>query len=107
MFIPYGFFVSYYLKNRKVSTIFILSLIVSATIEFVQLYIGRVFDIDDIILNIIGAITGYLIYIIIDKTGSKLPKLFRSNAFLNILVILILIAMILYGFNINIFSWYI
>ena len=107
MFMPYGFFASYYLKNRKLSIIIILSLIVSSTIEFVQLYIGRVFDIDDVILNVFGAIIGYIIYIIIDKTGSKLPKFFRSNAFLNILVVLIIIAMIIYGFNINIFSWYI
>ena len=53
-------------------------------------------DIDDVILNVFGAIIGYIIYIIIDKTGSKLPKFFRSNAFLNILVVLIIIAMIIY-----------
>lgn len=107
MFIPYGFFASYYLKNKKASIIIILSLIVSLTIEYVQLYIGRVFDIDDVILNVIGAFSGYLIYMIIDKIGSKLPKFFRSNIFLNILVVLILIGMIIYGFNINIFSWYV
>lgn len=107
MFIPYGFFASYYLKNRRVSTIILLSLIVSFTIEFVQLYIGRVFDIDDVILNIFGSFIGYLIYIILNKISNKLPKFFRSNAFLNILVILIIIGMIIYGFNINIFSWYI
>lgn len=107
MFMPYGFFASYYLKNRRVSTIIILSLIISSTIEFVQLYIGRVFDIDDVILNIIGGVFGYLIYIILDKVSNKLPKFFRSNGFLNIVVITIIILMILYGFNINIFSWYI
>lgn len=107
MFIPYGFFASYYLKNKKLSTIILLSLIVSSTIEFVQLYIGRVFDIDDIILNVIGAISGYLIYMILNRISNKLPKFFTSNAFLNILVILIIIVMIIYGFNINIFSWYI
>ena len=106
MFIPYGFFASYYLKNKKISTILLLSLIVSFTIEFVQLYIGRVFDIDDVILNTIGAIIGYLVYIILNKISYKLPKIFRSTAFLNILVILIIIGMIIYGFNINIFSWY-
>ena len=106
MFIQYGFFASYYLKNRKFSTIFILTLIVSLTIEIVQLNIGRVFDIDDVILNTIGGITGYLLYVGIDAISSKLPKFFRSNAFLNLLVITIIILMILYGFNINIFNWY-
>jgi len=106
MFIPYGFFASYYLKNRKFSTIFILSLVVSLTIEIVQLNIGRVFDIDDIILNTIGGITGYLLYVGIDAISSKLPKFFRSDAFLNLLVITIIILMIVYGFDINIFNWY-
>ena len=106
MFIPYGFFASYYLKNKKISIILVLSLIVSFTIEFVQLYIGRVFDIDDVILNTIGAIIGYLLYIILNKISFKLPKIFQSTVFLNILVILMIIGMIIYGFNINIFSWY-
>ena len=106
MFIPYGFFASYYLKNRKFSTIFILSLVVSLTIEIVQLNIGRVFDIDDVILNTIGGITGYLLYVGIDAISSKLPKFFRSDAFLNLLVITIIILMIVYGFDINIFNWY-
>lgn len=105
MFIPYGFFASYYLKNKKASIIIILSLIVSSTIEIVQLYIGRVFDIDDVILNVFGGILGYLIYMILDKISSKLPKFFRSNIFLNICAILIITVMIIYGFNIKIFSW--
>lgn len=106
MFIPYGFFASYFLKNRKFSTIGILAIIVSLTIEIVQLNIGRVFDIDDVILNTIGAIIGYLLYVGLDAISSKLPKIFRSDAFLNILVIVIIIFMIIYGFNINIYNWY-
>ena len=106
MFIPYGFFASYFLKNKKFVTIGILALIVSLTIEIVQLNIGRVFDIDDVILNTIGAIIGYLLYVGLDAISSKLPKIFRSDAFLNILVIVIIIFMIIYGFNINIYNWY-
>lgn len=106
MFIPYGFFASYFLKNRKFSTIGILAIIASLTIEIVQLNIGRVFDIDDVILNTIGAIIGYLLYVGLDAISSKLPKIFRSDAFLNILVVVIIIFMIIYGFNINIYNWY-
>lgn len=107
MFIPYGFFASYFLKNRKFSTILLLSLTVSLTIEFVQLNIGRVFDIDDVILNIIGGIIGYLIYVGLDAISSKLPKFFRSDAFLNVLVVVIIVLMIIYGFNINVVGWYV
>lgn len=101
LFLPYGFFVSYYLKNKKVYPILILSGIVSFTIETVQYYIGRVFDIDDIILNVIGAIIGYLLY----KLFSKLTKLIKGEGMVNILVILVIIIILLFVFDINIFSW--
>lgn len=106
MFIPYGFFASYYLKNRKFGTIAFLTLIVSTTIEFVQMYIGRVFDIDDIILNLVGGIVGFLLFVGLDAIKSKLPKVFSSNWFLNLLVIILIILMVVYLFNINIFGLY-
>ena len=106
MFIPYGFFASYYLKNRKFGTIAFLTLVVSTTIEFVQMYIGRVFDIDDIILNLVGGIVGFLLFVGLDAIKSKLPKVFSSNWFLNLLVIILIILMVVYLFNINIFGLY-
>lgn len=84
-------------------TIFSLTLIVSITIEFVQMYIGRVFDIDDIILNVVGGICGYLLFVGLDAIQSKLPRIFSSNLFLNFLVIVLIILMCIYLFNINIF----
>ena len=65
----------------------------SATVEITQLLIGRVFDIDDIILNIIGGMVGYFIYALTNKVGNKLPKVFRSNIFLNILSVLLVIIL--------------
>ena len=38
MFLPYGFFISYFLKLDKVKTIAILSIIVSLTIEFLHIF---------------------------------------------------------------------
>jgi glycopeptide antibiotics resistance protein len=49
LFVPYGFFSSYYLNNRKIGTNVLLCLIATFCIEAIQYYIGRVFDIDDII----------------------------------------------------------
>ena len=46
MFIPFGFFTSYYLKLDKKRYIFYLALIVSIVIELIQLKIGRAFDVD-------------------------------------------------------------
>lgn len=103
LFIPYGFLSSYLLKNKKFSVITILTIIVSLTIETVQYYIGRVFDIDDIILNLVGGITGFLIFIGIDAIRNKV-KIFKNDTVLDILIILILVIIILYSFNINIFG---
>ena len=71
LFIPFGFLSSYLLKNRKFSVVTILTLIASLTIETVQYYIGRVFDIDDIILNLVGGIVGFLIYVGLDAIRNK------------------------------------
>lgn len=103
MFIPYGFIASYLLNNKKFSVITILTLIVTLTIETVQYYIGRVFDIDDIILNLIGGIFGFLIFIGIDAIRNKF-KLFRNDTVLDILIIIILLLVLAYSFNVNVFS---
>ena len=43
IFLPFGFFVSYYLKVEKVNLPFMLVLVTSLAIEIVQMMIGRVF----------------------------------------------------------------
>lgn len=104
LFIPFGFFTSYYLKNKKILTPLILTIIASSTIEIVQYYIGRVFDIDDIILNTFGGILGFLLFIGFDAIRHRLPKIFKNDTFLNILIIIIILLIIIYSFNLNIFN---
>ena len=103
LFIPFGFLSSYLLKNRKFSVVTILTLIASLTIETVQYYIGRVFDIDDIILNLIGGIVGFLIYIGLDAIRNKV-KLLKNDTVLDILIIIILVLVMVYSLNINVFD---
>lgn len=95
MFIPYGFFMSYFLKQTKPYLILLLTTLVSITIEFTQLVIGRVFDIDDIMLNIIGGLLGFLIYYIFIKIKNKKPLL-QKNYIYNIIIVIILIFIALY-----------
>ena len=64
LFVPFGLFVSYIMKTRKVTPILFISAVTSGVIEYTQLKIGRTFDIDDIILNVVGGFIGYLIFII-------------------------------------------
>ena len=95
MFLPFGFFISYYLENKKPYLTIILTLIASIAIESVQMAIGRVFDVDDIILNICGGLLGYLIYFLLFKLSEKLPSVFKSDWFLNGLSIIILLSILL------------
>lgn len=62
MFIPFGFFTSYILREIKLKWVFIITLIISITIELTQSQIGRIFDIDDVILNVIGGCLGYYVF---------------------------------------------
>ncbi len=94
MFLPYGFFISYYLKSKKIYLPLILTTITSFSIELVQMSIGRVFDVDDILLNLIGGTLGYLSYLLLQRIGQKVPTVFKSELFLNIVSIIILIGII-------------
>lgn len=96
MFVPYGFFISYISREKKPFSVILLSLFASFTIEITQYRIGRVFDIDDILLNLIGGILGYIVYIIILKIKSILPNSLQKVSVYNIIVLLIVIFVLLY-----------
>lgn len=98
LFIPFGYFVSDKIKAKKTHQIIIVSAIISLTAELIQYKIGRAFDIDDILLNVTGAIIGFIIYILIQEIKKHLPKILQNNIFYNILSILvILIIVIVFG----------
>ena len=94
LFLPFGLFTSYYLDIKKPYLIFLLTLIASISIESVQMLIGRVFDIDDILLNLVGGIIGFYIFALLRKIGDSLPKFMKSEMFLNIISAIILIGVI-------------
>ena len=94
MFLPYGFFTSYFLSEKKLFPIFILTIVTSLTIESTQLMIGRVFDIDDILLNIVGGVLGHYLYIGILKIGEMCPRVLQREWFLNLVSIILLIGLI-------------
>ena len=96
MFLPFGFFTSYYLKSQKKLLPIILTIIASLSIEFVQLSIGRVFDVDDILLNIVGGLIGYYLYAIIREISNKFPKIFKNEIVLNVLSVLVFLGLIFF-----------
>ena len=106
MFMPFGYFVSNYIKANKIYQITILSAIASFTVDFVQLQIGRAFDIDDVILNIIGGICGFLIYICLNAIKKHLPGIFQRDIIYNILCVIITIAVVYVLFINKSLGWF-
>ena len=96
LFLPYGYFVGrYFSGNSKKLSIFLITL-ASCTIEYSQLLIGRVFDVDDIMLNVLGGIIGYILFLFSNKIYDKLPRVFKSLWFLNIIFIILFILFIIF-----------
>ena len=96
MFIPFGFFTAYILREIKLRWVFIITLIISIAIEIIQTKIGRIFDIDDVILNVVGGVVGFLIYIALDAIEDHLPNFMRKHWFYNLLTILLLAVGIIF-----------
>jgi glycopeptide antibiotics resistance protein len=93
MFLPFGFFISYYLKAEKPTLPLILTFIASIAVEIVQMCIGRVFDVDDILLNLLGGTIGFCIFHVLRRIGNRLPKFFHNEWVLNIGAIIALIGL--------------
>lgn len=94
LFMPYGFFSAYYLRLDKKRLAFLLIFIVSLSIECVQLLIGRCFDVDDILLNLVGGMIGYFVYRFLDLITDKMSR--RTISTLLMTGIIIGITMLLY-----------
>lgn len=99
LFVPFGIFVTYYVKNDKVYQTLFLSILVSCSIEFAQSVIGRTADIDDVILNTIGGILGYIIFKFGGKLVDKLPRFMKSQVFLDVLCLVIILFIIYLAFR--------
>lgn len=60
IFIPMGIMLPLVFKNINKKNIFVIAILITLLIEILQPIVGRSFDIDDIIMNFIGSIIGYL-----------------------------------------------
>ena len=65
IFVPYGFFISMASRSRGFFKTLFFSMGLSLCVEIVQLFtrVGS-FDVDDILLNTIGGVGGYIIFLI-------------------------------------------
>lgn len=96
LFIPFGYFVTRETQSKKWYQVFLATLLTSVAVELLQLKIGRTFDIDDIILNVIGGILGYIVFRILDSLRSHLPSFLQKDGFYNFLCVIILGIIVIY-----------
>lgn len=105
LFIPFGFMITDMIKEKAgKSNILITSLITlltSTTIEVIQMFIGRSFDIDDILLNFIGGLLGFISYQIMLLLYKHIPEKYKTNRikfffFIFIIALFILLFIMLY-----------
>lgn len=70
-FAPLGLFIPIIYKNKKLfKKTVLIAFLTSLLFEIIQLFLGiGSFDVDDILLNISGALMGYMLYVIVVKLG--------------------------------------
>lgn len=72
IFIPWGFLLPVlWDRFRRWKTVIPMCLAITVFIEVYQLFVWRNTDIDDIILNFVGGMIGYLLYLILHKLVIK------------------------------------
>ena len=62
MFLPIGFFTALLWRRERLWRSTLVGFLASLSIETIQLFIDRGTDLDDLILNTVGAAAGYLLY---------------------------------------------
>lgn len=106
IFIPYAFFVAYYLKTKSPLLIILMTFIASLSIEITQRYlVQRVFDVDDVLLNVIGGILGFYLFRIIDKLEDYLPRFMKKEIVINTIVLILVTVLFIYLLNLVQIEW--
>ena len=77
IFVPIGFFVNLLWRKPRWWKGLAVGFCVSFTIEFLQLFVNRSTDVDDLILNTTGAFLGGIIALLLGKLAPKLTRKFQ------------------------------
>lgn len=105
LFVPFGYLVTDMIIEKAHKCHFFIPItitfITSLLIEIIQMNIGRSFDIDDIILNILGAIIGWASFKLLHYICSKIPSSWPQNiikAIFFAVIILLFVLVVLFGY---------
>ncbi|MGN0683556.1 MAG: VanZ family protein, partial [Oscillospiraceae bacterium] len=67
MFVPFGFMLPILWKRANLLRVVLIGFLSSLFIEFVQGFMYRDSTIDDIVCNTLGALLGYILYLLIKR----------------------------------------
>ncbi|MCI9058087.1 MAG: VanZ family protein [Oscillospiraceae bacterium] len=76
MFLPFGFLTALLWRGWTWKRALFLGLAITAGIECWQIFVGRYFDIDDIILNALGVLSGYLLWALLRRAAPGFAERF-------------------------------
>lgn len=74
LFVPFGLAAPYVFKKTSFLKVLFTGLSISFLIEFIQHFVGRESEIDDLICNTLGVVVGYLFYRLMKKLCPKLTE---------------------------------
>lgn len=98
IFIPFGFIITDMIREKaqkcNILITVLITLLTSLTIEVIQMFIGRSFDVDDIILNFLGGTLGFIIYYISRVIYAHFPDKLKTNGCKLIVFFLMIIIFI-------------
>ncbi|WP_195891647.1 VanZ family protein [Bacillus ndiopicus] len=79
LFIPFGFFIPLlWTSMRSTLKMLFVSLVIPLFIESCQFFIGRSTDVDDVLLNTIAIVIGYILYQIVQFLRKKVVTIGES-----------------------------
>ena len=80
MFLPFGFFPALLWRKFTWKRALVMGLCVTGFIECWQLCVGRAFDIDDLMLNTLGTLCGFWLWLPLKRTAPDFAKKFRIKS---------------------------
>lgn len=119
LFLPLGFFEVLlhpeFSRKKQLGFSAATAAVLSLFVEFAQLFNYRVPDVDDIILNTLGALLGALLCMLLQKTGfdrtrvgrvllPRIPRTWRRHMLLNRFCVILVVSMEAVLFTVNYFA---
>ena len=95
LFVPFSFFIAHIFKINNRWIVYLFTLLISLTVETTQLYIGRAFDVDDILLNVLGGIIGYSIYHLVSNVIFKNFSQEKKDIIIAFLLVIVVLGMLI------------